>query len=57
MCQLCKRILKGNMTMPELKDELPRRIDMEQDKKRKLHYQQLYGNLLAAYKRVLGQKK
>jgi len=57
MCELCKLVMKGKLTIPELRQKLPTRIDLERNNRKKLHYQQLYGNLEAAHKRVMNSKE
>lgn len=56
MCNVCKSILSGRTSLPEARKNLPRLIDLEQNKIKKEHYKQLYGNMEKAYSRIFGSK-
>lgn len=55
MCHICKNLLKDKLTFKEARTKLPKLIDLETVKSKKLHYEQLYGNLEKAFTRVFGK--
>ena len=56
MCNICKMLLSGKLTLPESRKLLPKLIDLEHNKRKKDHYKQIYGNMEKAYARVFGSR-